>query len=76
MANYNSAYTGAQIDAAITAVVNKANDDAVVLGIETVGLYFLCCIANNTHPQQIGGYRAMAQEVPVASGVGVVPALA
>lgn len=38
MANYNSAYTGAQIDAAITAVVNKANDDAVVhnTGDETV----------------------------------------
>jgi parallel beta-helix repeat protein len=39
MANYNSAYTGAQIDAAVGAVANKADDNAVVhnTGNETIG---------------------------------------
>ena len=39
MANYNSAYTGAQIDAAVGAVASKANDSDVVhnTGNETIG---------------------------------------
>ena len=39
MADYNSAYTGAQIDAAVGAVANKADDNAVVhdTGNETIG---------------------------------------
>ncbi len=39
MADYNSSYTGAQIDAAVGAVANKADDNAVVhdTGNETIG---------------------------------------
>ena len=39
MADYNSSYTGAQIDAAVGAVASKADDTAVVhdTGNETIG---------------------------------------